>query len=273
MTSNNLTSFPAPMLLFGCGNMTGAMVDGWMAAGIDGKRFHIVKPSTHGLPAGAAHFVSAADARQKYQTLMIGIKPQMLSEMAADIRSLLAPNALIISILGGVGTDILTKHFPAARILRVMPNLAVALGKSPLGLFASDLSEADRMAADQWLAPLGTPYWVAEEDDMHAFTAIAGCGPAFLYRFISAVSHAGTQIGIDPEQAEKLAKEMVEGAALLAAQSSYLPDELATRVASKGGSTAAGLAVLDQDDRIRKLMTDTLRAARDRSAEQGKEAE
>jgi pyrroline-5-carboxylate reductase len=271
MTDN--TAFPSPMLLFGCGNMAGAMVSGWMAAGVDGRQFHIVKPSNNGLPDGAVHFTSAAEAAQKYDALMIGIKPQTLAEMAADIRSLLAPNALVISILGGVGTESLAKYFPDAQILRVMPNLAVALGKSPLGLFSSNLSKVDRNAAEQWMAPLGTPYWITAEEDMHAFTAIAGCGPAFLYRFISALAHAGTQIGIDPQQAAKLAKEMVEGAALLAAQSPYDPDELASRVASKGGSTAAGLAVLDQDDALRGLITDTLRAARNRSIEQGKEAQ
>lgn len=271
MTDNAI--FPAPMLLFGCGNMTGAMVQGWMAAGVNGDQFHIVKPSRNNLPAGAVHFASAAQVAQKYDTLMIGIKPQMLAEMAADIRSLLAPGALVISILGGVGTDSLAKHFPDVRILRVMPNLAVALGKSPLGLFTSNLSEADRKAAQQWLSPLGTPYWIAAEEDMHAFTAIAGCGPAYLYRFISAMTHAGTAIGIAPEQAAKLAKEMTEGAALLAAQSLYAPDELASKVASKGGSTAAGLAILDQNDALRSLITGTLCAARDRSVEQGKEAQ
>jgi pyrroline-5-carboxylate reductase len=273
MSDNAILHFPAPMLLFGCGNMSGAMVQGWIAAGIDGRQFHIVKPSSNSLPDGALHFTSAAGAPQKYQTLMIGIKPQMLAEMAADIRSLLNPGALVISILGGVGTDSLTKHFPDARILRVMPNLAVALGKSPLGLFASNLSDADRKTAEQWLAPLGTPYWMAEEADMHAFTALAGCGPAFLYRFISAMAHAGTQIGIDPVQAAKLAKEMTEGAGLLAAQSPYAPDELASRVASKGGSTAAGLWVLDNNDALMQLIDNTLRASRSRSIEQGKEAE
>ena len=244
-----------------------------MAAGINGSQFHVVKPSGRNLPEGALHFASAADAGRKYDALMIGVKPQMLGALAGEIRSLLAPGALVISILGGVGSESLARHFPGARILRVMPNLAVALGKSPLGLFTKGLSDAEKSEAEGWLSALGTPYWMAAEDDMHAFTAIAGCAPAYLYRFIDALARAGEQLGIDPAQAETLAKEMTEGAALLAARSEFTPSDLASRVASKGGSTAAGLAVMDEDDAILQLMKKTLRAARDRSVEQGKEAE
>jgi pyrroline-5-carboxylate reductase len=273
MTLSTPINFPAPLLLFGCGNMAGAMVDGWIAAGVQSSNFHIVKPTARNVPQGAMHYTSAAQTEQKYDTIMIGIKPAMLADMASDIRSLMAPGAMVISILGGVSSDVLARHFPGARTLRLMPNLAVALGKSPLGLYSSQLSDADKQAVEHWLAPLGSPYWIDAEGDMEAFTALAGCGPAFLYRFIAALGHAGEQIGLEKEHADRLAKEMIEGAALLAAQSPYNPGELAARVASKGGSTAAGLSVLDKDDALLQLMTHTLRASRDRSEQQGKEAE
>jgi pyrroline-5-carboxylate reductase len=273
MTKNKPAHFPSPMLLFGCGNMVGAMAAGWMAAGIGAEHFHIVEPYAQNLPNGAVHFASAAQADQKYDTLLIGIKPQMLGELAPDIQKLLAPNALVISILSGVGTEALAKHFPGTRILRLMPNLSAALGKAPLGLFSSDLSEAERSAAQDFLAPLGTAYWMDEEDEMHAFTAIAGCGPAFLYRFIDALAQAGERLGIDPARAEALAKEMINGAAGLAISSPDTAGELAIKVASAGGSTAAGLIVMDEGDAILRLMEKTLEASRDRSVEQGKEAE
>ncbi|NJM51121.1 MAG: pyrroline-5-carboxylate reductase [Sphingomonadales bacterium] len=273
MTERPAFTFPAPMLLFGCGNMAGAMVEGWMAAGADGAHFHIVKPTSRNLPNGALHFTEAKAAPHQYDRLMIAIKPYMLADRAGEIASLLKPGALVISILGGVSTDSLAHHFPGCRILRVMPNLAAALGKSPLGLFAKGLNDADRADAETWLSALGTPYWMAAENDMHGFTAIAGCAPAYLYRFIGALAAAGTQLGMAPDQAERLAREMTEGAAMLAAQSPYSPAELASRVASKGGSTAAGLAVMDEDEAILRLMQRTLRAAHDRSVEQGKEAE
>jgi pyrroline-5-carboxylate reductase len=275
MTESTFTpaDFPSPMLLFGCGNMTGAMADGWMAAGVSGSAFHVVKPTPNNMPLGATHFASAADAKGQYKALMIGVKPHILGDVAQDIRALLAPDALLISILGGVGSDSLQRHFPSARILRVMPNLAVALGKSPLGLFAPHLNAVEKLSAERWLSPLGYPYWMTQETDMHAFTALAGCAPAYLYRFIDALAQAGMRLGMEDAAALKIAKEMAAGAAQLAAQSNFTPSQLASRVASKGGSTAAGLSVLDNQDAILHLMENTLRAAHDRSVEQSKEAE
>lgn len=265
--------FPSPMLLFGCGNMAGAMVDGWMASGISGDNFHITKPSDRNLPNGTIYLGTPDKVSQKYDCLLIGVKPQMLPNVAEDINALLAPNALVISILSGVGSNSLSRLFPGTRILRLMPNLAVALGKSPLGLFSNDLSESEKSNVTEFVAPLGTPHWMQAEEDMHAFTAIAGCAPAYLYRFIDALAKAGEALGIDADIAVKLATEMTEGAAQLAAANPLPPADLAAKVASKGGSTAAGLAVLDKDESIMRLMKETLTAARDRSIEQGKEAE
>src|SRR5690606_40588543 len=85
---------------------------------------------------------------------------------------------VVISILAGAELEVLAKHFPrAGGILRVMPNLAAALGKSPMALAGSGLDEGARKAATQLLAPLGTPEWIAEEE-FHLVTALAGSGPA-----------------------------------------------------------------------------------------------
>ena len=97
--------------------------------------------------------------------------------------------------------------------------------------------------------------------------ALAGSGPAFVYRFIAALADGGTALGLDPAQADRLARAMVEGAAALAARSTETPAELARRVTSPGGTTAAGLAVIDADGAFAELVAETLKAARDRGAE------
>jgi pyrroline-5-carboxylate reductase len=79
-------------------------------------------------------------------------------------------------------------------------------------------------------------------------------------------------LGLPPEQAQRLALATVEGAALLAAQSPFAPAELARRVASPGGTTQAGLDVLDADLALARLVEATLKAAADRSAEMAREA-
>ena len=121
------------------------------------------------------------------------------------------------------------------------------------------------------LEPLGAPEWI-DEEEFDLVTALAGSGPAFVYRFIDALALAAAELGLPEDKAKRLALAMVDGAAALAAASEHDPGELARRVASPGGVTQAGLDALDQGDSLRELLVTTLRAARDRSAEMAAEA-
>jgi pyrroline-5-carboxylate reductase len=245
-----------PMLLFGCGNMGRAMLDGWLAGGIDPAAFVVVDPYAEDLPTG----VGTTTDRQ-FSIALLAIKPQMFAELSADFEALLAPDALVISILAGTQIEALQAKLPGRPIIRLMPNLAAALGKSPLGLFPK------HDGLEQLLAPLGKAFWLDSEQQMDAVTALAGSGPAFVYRFIDALAAGGTKLGLSPQQALGLATSMVESAAQLAATSDADPKELARRVTSPGGTTAAGLAVLDADGALERLVEATLAAARDRGAE------
>jgi pyrroline-5-carboxylate reductase len=148
-----------------------------------------------------------------------------------------------------------------------MPNLAAAIGKSPVALFAQGLDDAGKAAVTALMQPLGLPEWLEEEAQFDLITALAGSGPAFVYRFIDALAAGAAALGLDRAQADRLALATVEGAAALAAASPHGPGELARRVASPGGTTEAGLKVLDADQAILRLAEATLKAAADRSAE------
>ena len=137
-------------------------------------------------------------------------------------------------------------------------------------MFESDGNAALRAEIETLLSPLGTPVWISEEPLMDAVTALAGSGPAFVYRYIDALAKAGEALGLDPEVSATLAKTMVDGAVDLAVGSDTSPEELARRVTSPGGTTAVGLAVLDAG--LQQLVTDTLKAARDRGVELSKPA-
>jgi pyrroline-5-carboxylate reductase len=255
------------ILIFGCGNMGGAMLRGWLSAGVAPDRFIVVDPAVQDLPDGIAIHRSAGEVEQTFDIILLGIKPQMLNSLAPEIAQLLAPNALLISILAGAEIATLEKHFRDARVVRLMPNLAAAIGKSPLGLCSSQLDKDARTELEAMLAPLGVPAWLGDESQMDAVTALAGSGPAFVYRFIDALAHGGVAAGLSAETAAKLALSMVEGAAILAAGANESPAQLAARVTSPGGTTAAGLKVLDEADGLAKLVEATLKAARDRGAE------
>jgi len=266
----SLPDFPSELLIYGCGNMGGAMLRGWLAAGVAVSRFTVVDPVADGLPQGVSVHRTATELERKFDAVLLGIKPQMLGSLAPEIARLLTPDALVISILAGSETATLSSHFPDAKIVRLMPNLAAAIGKSPLGLFSKAMDDDGKVQLELTLAPLGTAIWLNEESQMDAVTALAGSGPAFVYRFIDALAKGGVATGLPQNVAATLAMAMVEGAAALAATSDESPAELAARVTSPGGTTAAGLAILDNNDALEKLVTATLQAARDRGAELAK---
>ena len=257
----------ASILLVGCGNMAGAMLQGWLAGGIAPGVFTVVDPSRASVPEGVT-LLREVPASGHFDAVMLGIKPQGLDDAAPAIAPLVGQQTALFSILAGVEFASLAARFPnAGAIVRIMPNLAVAIGKSPVALDARGLDEMGRAAVTALMAPLGTAEWLADESLFDAVTALAGCGPAFVYRFIDSLAAGAAALGVDDAQAQRLALAMVEGAAQLAAGSPDSPGALADKVASPGGSTRAGMNVLDADDALAELIARAMTASRDRNAE------
>jgi pyrroline-5-carboxylate reductase len=253
------------ILFVGCGNMGGAMLQGWLRAGIDPARFTIVDPVLAEAPYGVT--LLRAMPQAAFDAIVLGVKPQLLDAVCPSVEPLAGQGTTLFSMLAGVELDALGARFPrAGAIVRLMPNLSAALGKSPVALAERGLDDAGRDGVVGLMRHLGHPEWVPE-GQFDLVTALAGSGPAFLYRFIDALAQGAGALGMDRAQADRLALATVEGAAALAAQSEHAPGELARRVASAGGTTQAGLDALDKDAGLARIVEATLRAARDRGAE------
>ncbi|KLE33717.1 pyrroline-5-carboxylate reductase [Aurantiacibacter gangjinensis] len=259
------------MLIVGCGNMTGAMLEGWLAAGLPRDKFTVVTPSRASVPGDVELLRDVPEGRH-FDGVLLGFKPHMLADIAPTLQGVTGEATAVLSVLAGTELASLRRHFPQAEaVVRVMPNLACALGKSPVALAEDGLDDAGREDLFALMRHLGTPEWVAE-DRYDLVTALAGSGPAFIYRFIDALGAAAVRLGLPEDQARALAIAMTEGAAALAAGSYHPPGKLADMVASPGGVTRRGLDVLDEEEALTRLVSDTLRAARDRSAEMAREA-
>ena len=259
------------ILMIGCGNMAGAMLEGWLASGLSPDRFTIVDPVREKAPGGIG-ILREIPASGTFDAILLGVKPQMLADLAPVVAPLTNGDTTIMSMLAGVELETLADRFPKVDgVVRVMPNLAVALGKAPVALAQHGLDQAGKDAVFALMQPLGAPEWVSE-DRFDLVTALAGSGPAFVYRFTDALGSAATRLGLPEDQARRLAVAMVEGAAALASRSEHDPGALADMVASTGGVTRAGLDVLDADEALSRLMSDCLRTARDRSVEMAREA-
>lgn len=256
-------------MMIGCGNMAGAMLSRWLDCGLATERVTVVDPGIAAAPSGVTLIRDLPDMVPGDAVIVLGIKPQLLPDLAPRLAPLLREGHVIISMLAGVTVARLGEALgDRASIVRIMPNTPVALGQGVCALYADPRTgEAARTAAQTLLSPLGVAEWIAQEEALNLVTALTGCGPAFVYRFIDALAQAACALGMDEAQAQRFAVATVQGSANLAAQAGESPAALAERVASKGGMTREGLDVLDADERLVRLMTDTLRAARDRGEE------
>ncbi|WP_233150742.1 pyrroline-5-carboxylate reductase family protein [Sphingomonas mollis] len=261
----SIPAFPSgPLWSIGCGNMGGAMLRRWIAAGLDPASVTVVTRSGASAPAGVRS-LTAIPADERPATLMLAVKPQQL-DIVAPMLAGLRPT-MLVSILAGVEVAALARRIPADAIVRAMPNLPVAIGHGVTALYTDTSNAAVRDAAYALAAALGHAEWVADESAFDAVTALAGCGPGFVFRFADALAEAGAALGLSAEQAQRLALATLAGSAAMAVAADDSPATLADRVASPGGSTREGLNVLDSDQALIRLMTATLAASARRNAE------
>ena len=263
---------PGPLWLAGCGNMAGAILARWLDEGIDPAHVSVIRPS--GAPAGEAVRVTTDYPEDEVPAIvLLGMKPHQLDLAAPALAPILDRETVLVSILAGVELASLRARFPAPRtIIRAMPNLPVRIGKGVVGLFSDSEDIAARAIVTGLMAVLGHAEWFEEEESFQLAGVLTGAGPAFLFRTIDALSAAAERLGLPFEQAGRLALKTVEGAAALAAASPDDPETLARKVASPGGTTEAGLKVLDGDRALLDLLERTVCAARLRSLEMAEEA-
>lgn len=251
------------MWIVGCGKMAGAMVEGWRKAGVLGEGVLAIRPS--GQPVEGARVVTAIPEEGGAPLILLGVKPQKIDEIVARLEPHVGPNTVLLSILAGVELASLRKRFPrAATIVRAMPNLPVATGEGVTALIGERPIDP---AILKTFEALGLVHLAASEAEFAAVGGLAGSGPAYVARFVAALAKAGTNHGLSDEVARKLALQTVLGTAAMAAASGEDMGALATRVASPKGTTEQGLAVLDRDGALDRLVAEVLAAAARRSEE------
>ncbi|MEQ1510200.1 MAG: pyrroline-5-carboxylate reductase dimerization domain-containing protein [Sphingopyxis sp.] len=269
MSKNALAHYKGDMLIFGCGTMAGAMLTRWLSSGLSPERVIALRPSGAQAQAGV-QTVSTPDGLGRPDILIVGVKPQIFPDVAHEIAALAGPDTLVISIIAGIALEDLRLALPdAGAIVRAMPNLPVADGQGVIAI-VGDVAD-NRL--NMLMAPLGHVHRMDGENGFNLVTALTGCGPAFVYRFVAGMAGAAVRLGLNEKDADTLARAMVDGASSSLAASSLSLNEMADAVASPGGMTQAGLDVLDSDGRLTALLAETLRASRDRGRELAAESQ
>jgi pyrroline-5-carboxylate reductase len=262
------------IVFVGGGNMASALIGGLVAHGQPVDQIGVVEIDTAAsakLQAawGVKVHAQAAPALADAGTLVLAVKPQQLAAVARALPAL-DPSLRVISIAAGITTAALSRWLKGhTNIVRAMPNTPALIQQGAAGLYAMPaVSPDDRVHAQSLMRAVGTVVWVEREEQLDAVTAVSGSGPAYVFYFIEVMQRAAQELGLDADTARTLALYTVKGAALLAAGSEDSPLELRQKVTSKGGTTEAALAVLEQGG-FAKILKDAIVAAAQRSHDLG----
>jgi len=262
------------LTFIGGGNMANALVGGLIAKGAKRASLTVVEPVAAARRRLASRCrvrtCAAPDARAlAADTLVLAVKPQDMRAAAAPLAGRLG-GALVISIAAGIRLKDLSRWLGGhAKLIRCMPNTPALIGAGITGLYApAGVSAAEKRRAERILGALGATVWVGDEALLDTVTAVSGSGPAYVFWFIEQLALAGESLGLAAEVSRKLALQTVLGSAQLAARSKEPPGVLRERVTSKGGTTAAALAVFEQA-RLAEHFRRAIEAASRRGAELG----
>ncbi len=256
--------------LIGCGKMGSAMLRGWRNAAIAEKIF-VIEPN--GLPDEFHKLddVVFTNTLLSCDAAILAVKPQIMNDIFASIHP--RPDTLILSIAAGQKIAGFERHFGATQpVVRAMPNTPAAIGQGiSVAVANGHLDAAQKSLAHDLLSAIGQVEWVEDESLMDAVTALSGSGPAYVFYLIEVLAKAGAAQGLPAAMAMRLARQTVIGSAALAATEQDTPAEtLRQNVTSPGGTTAAALDVLMQDQALESLFSAALRAATARSKELSK---
>ncbi len=203
-----------------------------------------------------------ADIAAEAEIILLGVKPGVVLDVVSAIAGV---ERQVISLAAGVGLASMEPK-GKARFMRAMTNTPAAVGQAATAIARGRRSsDQDIARARAIFEAVGTVVEVPESM-IDAVTALGGSGPAFVYTVIEALAAGGTKCGLSPEVSLGLATQTVRGAAQLALESGLSPEELRRMVITPGGTTAAGLAVMDER-RTAASITAAVIAAAERAKE------
>lgn len=253
--------------MIGCGNMGGALLAQWMT--LPDLSVTVVDPGTPNLPTGVRHVADASSlAGEQFDCLIVAVKPQLIDLAVPPAAGLLSSAGCAVSIAAGTSTVAISKACAGAPAIRLMPNMPARIGQGVSGLYAQpSCTQSHRSLADRLAQAAGSAVWVNEEDAIDRFTAAAGSGPGYVFEFARCYAEAIATLGFSPAQARQLAADTIVGSLALARETGEPFDALRDSIMSKGGTTAAGVAALNDDGALSRHLEDAVQAAYRRAVE------
>ena len=241
------------LAIIGAGSMCEALISGIVSSKMITKekitvtnRGNIQRLEELSKNYGIKHSLNIQEMVNDADVIILAMKPKNVKEAILQWKDFLNEDTLIISVLAGVGMKsielLIEKKVPIAR---AMPNTSATVGKSATGIALNTaVSDSQKAFVIEMFETVGFAT-ILEEEQLDAVTGLSGSGPAYIYYLVEAMEKGATEIGLDRKIANELIVQTLMGAAEMIANSSKSPAELRKNVTSPGGTTEAGIKVLD----------------------------
>lgn len=202
--------------------------------------------------------------------LILAVKPQDSARLFGEIRDLVQPGQVYLSIMAGVRMATISQALAVGKIIRAMPNLPAQIGAGVTAFTSTDqVTRIELVMVQNLLSTTGKTIYVEREEMIDASTAISGSGPAYVYFFMNAMMEAAKQMGFSASEAELLVSQTFTGAVDLYNKTDLSCENWISKVASKGGTTEAALRVWRETALHDDIVTG-VNAALERARELGK---
>ncbi|WIB76529.1 pyrroline-5-carboxylate reductase [Curtobacterium sp. MCPF17_002] len=245
--------------LLGVGSMSGAVLDGLLAAGLDPAT---VTLTTKSEASAAAHRERGLDAAatdtdpdanrtavRGAALVVLGVKPYVIGDLLDEVSADLEAGAVVVSVAVGTTIASMEAKVPAGvRVVRALPNTPIGVGRGVTGISAGASADPDAVAlASSVFAASGVVIEVPESQ-LDALSAVSGSGPAYVFLVVEQWQQAAESLGFTHEQAEAMVQGTLRGAVELLAASGKEPSDLRRAVTSPKGTTERAVAVLQDAD-------------------------
>jgi len=260
------------LAFIGAGHIATSVIVGLINDGLPPARIWATRRNADALnwlseQLGVSVTTDNAQAAQNADVIVLAVKPVDMPDAASSVAEVVRnKQMLVLSLAAGVRCEQLQGWLgDEAHLVRCMPNTPALIQSAATGLYATNkVQSAECELAESIMRSIGLTVWLSKESDMDVVTALSGSGPAYFFRMMEALQRAGEALGLDSATARLLTLQTAFGAAGMALGSDKDLATLRAQVTSPGGTTAAGLEVLEKGE-IDATFLRVLEAARDRA--------
>lgn len=239
-------------LIGGAGKIGSAILSGMLGGNAaDKTKVYVTARHARSLAAWQEAGVKAgtdnAEAVRDADVVILCVHPDEAAPVLQEVAEALKPGVLFVSVATGLRTADIERHLPAGTaVVRAMPNTAVHVGESMTAVCRGRHANDDDMDGVVRIFETVGEVETLDERWMNAATGLGGCGPAFVFKIIEALSEGGVKVGLPREAARKIAAQTLKGAAEMVLKTGKHPAALKDEVTTPGGCTIDGITKLEE---------------------------